>query len=401
MFEEWDETDPVDDWECRRARKILERQKNENPFVRNVPVQGETPEFVHGSWTLIVIPDTQRYTDLRSDPSQKILGETIKWIADNKESRNIKFVLQEGDITGGNSNNTLSPSGNNWKVASDAFTILEIAGIPYSLALGNHDYDINETTPKGASSREATHLNEFFPVSRYAAMSTFGGVFEEGKTENHFHLFSVGGKEYIVMTLELAPRDETLAWSNKILKQYSNHTALVNTHIYTYSDGSRYDWAAKGDSQVSNPHNKSYGISAPHDGTENLNDGQEMWDKFVSKHANVSMVFSGHVYWAGARQMAVGNLGNIVHEMVAAYHEPFAGDTDIMTDYIRLLEFQPDEKTVQVKTYSPRFNQYMTDGENQFVITLNGKYDPSLKPGTILSSTGFKCPGYPFLTNLK
>ena len=127
------------------------------------------------------------------------------------------------------------------------------------------------------------------------------------------------------MSLEWGPRDETLAWADGLLTQHSDRTALLTTHVYTYSDGSRYDWAAKGTAQEHNPHSDSYGFSTPHDGTENVNDGQEIWDKLVSKHANASMVFSGHLPWAGARQTAIGDHGNVVHEMVAAYHDPFNG----------------------------------------------------------------------------
>ncbi len=34
LFKAWDKNDPVDEWECERARRIEEIQKNENPFVK-------------------------------------------------------------------------------------------------------------------------------------------------------------------------------------------------------------------------------------------------------------------------------------------------------------------------------------------------------------------------------
>ena len=58
-----------------------------------------------------------------------------------------------------------------------------------------------------------------------------------------------------------------------------------------------------GTMQDYNPHCKSYAFSAPHDGTENVNDGEQLWRKLVSRYKNVGMVFSGHVKWAGARQV--------------------------------------------------------------------------------------------------
>ena len=34
LFKTWDQQDPVDEWECKRAARIEEIQKNENPFVK-------------------------------------------------------------------------------------------------------------------------------------------------------------------------------------------------------------------------------------------------------------------------------------------------------------------------------------------------------------------------------
>ncbi|MGD9133056.1 MAG: endonuclease [Desulfobacterales bacterium] len=38
LFKVWDLEDPVDEWECKRARRIEEIQKNENPFVKKACV---------------------------------------------------------------------------------------------------------------------------------------------------------------------------------------------------------------------------------------------------------------------------------------------------------------------------------------------------------------------------
>ena len=330
----------------------------------------DTPAFVPGSWTLVVMPDTQRYTDPVSDPTLQTFGQITQWIADNKQSRNIQFVLHEGDITMGNTDAT-------WQVASSAMTILDNAGVAYSMATGNHDHDQWEPAFQHSPGR-ATLLDNYFPVSRHQAMTTFGGTFESGKTENNYHLFSAGGKDYITIALEWGPRNEAVAWADNLLTQYSDRIGLIVTHAYTYIDGTRYDWAGKGVNQIGNPHSPFYGFSAPHDGTENVNDGEQLWQKLISKHANVEMVFSGHLLWTGARQVAIGDHGQRVHEMVAAYHDPYDGGPT--TGYVRLLEFNPDGQTVQVKTYSPKLDQYMTDDANQFVLHV----DSIPEPGTLV-----------------
>jgi calcineurin-like phosphoesterase family protein len=314
----------------------------------------DTPALEPGSWTLVVMPDTQRYTAETTDPGLKTFSTITQWIADNKETRNIRLVLHEGDITGGNVPAT-------WQIASDAMAILEKAGIPYCMVPGNHDHD--GSNPHKHAPNRNTLLNTYFPVSRYQKMATFGGTFEEGKTESSYHLFSAGDQDYLAVALEWGPRDEAVAWANGVLSKHPKRTALIVTHAYTYSDGTRYDWAAKETAQDYNPHCKSYAFSAPHNGTENVNDGEQLWQKLVSKHKNVRMVLSGHVAWAGARQTAIGAGGQTIHEMVAAYHDPPEG-------WIRLLEFRPDGRTVQVKTYSPCLDRFMTENAHQFVLDI-------------------------------
>jgi len=39
LFKIWDQEDPVDEWECKRARRIEEIQKNENPFVKKACIE--------------------------------------------------------------------------------------------------------------------------------------------------------------------------------------------------------------------------------------------------------------------------------------------------------------------------------------------------------------------------
>jgi len=39
--------------------------------------------------------------------------------------------------------------------------------------------------------------------------------------------------------------------------------------------------------------------------------------------------------------------------------------------YLRLVEFLPDGRTIQVRAYSPLRGAYKTDSQNQFTLTLN------------------------------
>src|SRR5205085_2879552 len=50
--------------------------------------------FVPGSWTLVVLPDTQIY----SESYPELFKDQTRWIVANKDRYNIKYVLHLGDI---------------------------------------------------------------------------------------------------------------------------------------------------------------------------------------------------------------------------------------------------------------------------------------------------------------
>ncbi len=303
--------------------------------------------FVPGSWSLAVLPDTQNYATFYPG----MFHLQTQWLVDNKDKYNIKYALQLGDVT--NHNTVIE-----WERASAAMAKLDNV-LPYAIVPGNHDY------AKGGADndRTTTLMNDYFPPTRFSKWPTFGGVMEQGRIENNFHIFQAGGQKWLVMGLEWGPRDHVLVWADEIINKYPDHKAIIITHAYLYSDSTRYDWAANGDAQRWNPHNyhesyKAGGI---------VNDGEQMWDKLVKKNKNVLMVVNGHVLNDGLGYLkSKADNGNDVHQMLVNFQmRPIGGES-----WLRMLEFLPDGKTVQVKNYCPLSDKYETDPESQFVMTL-------------------------------
>jgi len=275
--------------------------------------------WVAGSETVVVLPDTQRY----SQKYPKVFEAQTRWIADNYRKRNITYMLHLGDIT-------QSDIHSEWKVAKHCITMLD-GKTPYALAIGNHDY---------RGSRDKTLINEYFPPGKFEKWPTFGGVYKKGRIENHYHLTKIQGRKWIILSLEYGPRYAVLDWANKILTQHTDRLGMIVTHAYMFRNNVRYDHT-KG-KQRANP----YGF----DGEGS--DGQEMWDKVVRKHPNMMIVISGHVRTGGPQGSYLaskGDRGNVVHQMMTDYQKLPSGGKG----YLRLLEFLPDGKTVQVRTYSP------------------------------------------------
>lgn len=306
-----------------------------------------------GSWTLVLMPDTQIYAQTYP---QHFNAQT-QFIKDNAAALNIKYVLHEGDIV--NIANSLPQ----WTNARTALNKLN-GFVPYALAPGNHDY--------GGEGDNRTSLfhdaDKFGPTTPYATQPSIGGFFEAGKTDNSWHTFNSNGEDWIVFALEWGPRDAVVQWADQVAAAHPSHNGILVTHAYMYNDDTIYDWATKGSSQSWNPH--SYGIQNLPGG---VNDGQELWDKFVKKHENFKFVFNGHVLGDGTGKRAtLGDNGNVVHQILANYQFNTQGGQGDM----RLLEFKADGETVIVRTYSPSLDRYNTASDQQFTLNMTQLPEP-------------------------
>jgi len=277
----------------------------------------KTLPYHKGAATLVVIPDTEGYCRRRP----QIFNAMMQWVADNRDTRNIAGVLHVGDITNNNAKDE-------WINARKAMDIIE-GKVQYVLAAGNHDYD---HTPG-----RLTYMNEYFKVADQKNKPGFGEVFEPGKLENHYQFVTINSQKWIVLSLEMGPRKKVLAWANKVLARHKDQPAIILTHGYLYYGNVRYNHLRGG--QRASPYN-FYGEGA---------DGEMMWNQLVRKHANVMMVVCGHLssQYVGYRKDK-GDHGNMVHQMLVDYEKMRGG-----AGFLRVLEFLPDGKTVQVRTYSP------------------------------------------------
>jgi len=297
------------------------------------------------AFTVAALPDTQVYSE--SYPA--IFESQTGWIAQEAAARNIAFVVQEGDITNRN-----TPE--QWENAQQAMQLLD-GVVPYAIAPGNHDYGDNGS----ANSRE-TYLNDYFPVSNYENLPTFGGIYEPGHMDNSYHLFHAGGRDWIVIALEWGPRDPIVEWADGVLTEHWDRSAIIVTHAYLYFDDTRYDYINRPD-QLWNPH--SYPTADLPGGT---NDGEELWQELVRHHDNVVLFLNGHVLGDGAGRLSSrGDAGNTVHQMLANYQmRPQGGE-----GFMRLLEFGADGRTLHVRSYSPYLDAYLTDPQQEFVLLLD------------------------------
>jgi len=288
-------------------------------------------------FTVVALPDTQHY----SKYYPAIYAAQTRWIVQNAAAMNIQFVLGLGDIVDDGEQNF------QWQNADAAVRILDQAGMRYAMAIGNHDYMFGSV-----SSRDATLFNQYFGPLRYHGRSYYRGSYPAGSNENFWTVFDVAGVPYLVMLLETFPRDAALNWAASVLAANRDKQAIIVTHSYMFKDNSRI---GRCDSNTA----ASFGVAQD-------NDGDQMWSKFVSRQPNVFLVLNGHTNGAG-RRADIGTNGNLISQVLADYQDdPHGGN-----GWLRILKFRPALNLIEVRTYSPYLNQWLTDSNNQFTLKIH------------------------------
>ncbi len=264
-----------------------------------------------GTFSLIVLPDAQFYTTPSSGGLPEMFTSQTQWCVNNKTIRNIKYVSQVGDITDDNSNS-------GWQNANASMSLLDATppGIPYGIALGNHDYY-----------KPPTNYGTYFPISRFAGRPYYGGALD-ANNENHYEFFSSNGLDFIVINLSCGnqiPTTAQLTWADGLLKTYSTRRAIVVSHFVIYAG---------------NPALFS-------------TQGQALYDA-LKNNPNLFLMLGGHEYGEGIRSDTYN--GNTVYSLLADYQaEPYGGN-----GYLRILEFDPANNVIHVSSYSPYVNLYKT-----------------------------------------
>ena len=298
---------------------------------------GPAPDF-----TIIALPDTQFY----SRDLSPIFSQQTQWIVNNKALMNIVHVAHLGDcVENGNSFTS------EWDHANAAISLIEnpsttglIHGLPYGIAVGNHDQ-----TPSGNPAGNSTQLyNTYFGESRFLGRTYYGGHFGSNN-DNHFSLFSASGMDFIVIYLEFDPaaNPTVLAWADNLLKTHVNRRAIIVSHYIT---------------EPGDP--APFGLQ-----------GQAIYDA-LKGNGNLFLMLAGHRPEEG-RRTDIFN-GNTVHTLMSDYQ----GRANGGDGWLRILEFSPANNQIRVRTYSPSLNQFETDTDSEFTLSYDMTPNPNVPPVT-------------------
>ena len=299
----------------------------------SVKMEPGAPEPVPGAFTIAILPDTQYYAQTYPD----IFHKQTQWLADQAAKYQIKFVIQVGDVT-----ETAAEA--EWTVAQAAFKRLE-GKVPWASAPGNHDY--------GGKLQIHSRRSPFslaFPLASFQAMPTFGGVYDKqpDKTENQWHHFEAGGRKWLIIGLEYAPRVDVLRWAGDVAAAHLDHSVIIFTHAYLDPRTNERIKLQPGKPKAQAANDSS----SPPAEKPDLTQGEDLWRQVANKSPNVVMVLSGHASYTNHRA-SVAAAGQTVQEMVVDYQRDVNGGNG----WLRLLQILPDGETVRCQDYSPHIDQ--------------------------------------------
>lgn len=305
-------------------------------------------------FTIVVMPDTQYYTEVQWKTDQYFEGQT-KWIVEHQKDQHIAFVSHVGDLQqdgdllrmdarqhdeeakkvmattqpGDHPANTFQ-----WVRADAAMKILDDSGIPYVAVAGNHDYLHWDRKTLPDFYIKYFGPQRFAGKSWYIASSPASPRFPAGM--NSAQLFHAGPYTFLSIGLQYAPDNWDLRWAQKVVDEHPGVPTFITTHAYLTNKG--YD-----------------------------KDRMNIWDQFVRKNPQVFMTINGHV---NGHNLIVrkDDAGLEVVQILVDYQDLKVPGYANGGAYMRLMRFYPKENKIDVKTYSPVTKQYLTNDKDQFTV---------------------------------
>jgi len=269
-------------------------------------------------FSIVFIPDPQNYT---TSPQYDSYKHETQWIVNNRAARNIQFAIHLGDIT--NHDTAVE-----YAVADAAHKVLDDAGFPYSITIGNH-----ELYPSAEVYKRDTLYAQYFGPQRFAGKSFWGGSYDSSNI-NNYTFFEASGLKFMVVSLEFAPRKDVVTWANKVIQNYPDRRVIVATHCHMDANAEHATGCADGYNMV---------------GREPV----DLWEELIQRHSNIFMSVSGHIQGVSYRQRT-GNNGNVVHEILNDFQsEPVLGNGSALGNgWLRVLTFKPTQNQIDVETIS-------------------------------------------------
>lgn len=317
------------------------------------------------TWTLCVIPDTQRLA--ANNPTA--YNTMMQWIVDNATTEDIRMVMHVGDYC------NLGSSSTEWSRTDTAVNRLH-GNVPFIHCAGNHDYDDDA---KGTYSRKTTNWEAVFPYTDWTSYDWYIGSYEN-ITTNMAATLQIGQYSYLFLTSEFWARQDAMDWAQTQIDDNPTDRVIWITHALTAPDGNFETDASDGTvgGQAGVP--QFYGV-CNFSTDADCKTGVELRDEFLKVNENIILACCGHdvagsdvpagqgtVGQTAYSKTTVTTYGNTINTHLFNYQNASA-NTYANSAYLRLYKFDHSDNTCDVTTYNPVQDTNLTDAQNQFTFT--------------------------------
>jgi hypothetical protein len=250
-------------------------------------------------FTVAVLPDTQYLLDEGGTDPEPV-RETLRYLA----RAGVVFMAQLGDLTE-------HGTATEMRTADRVY----VPRMPYSVLAGNHDIDSGTDDQRG----DSEYLRTFGPA-RFARVPTYRGSSPGGY--NSYHVFTAGGREWLVLAMDWRVSDTGLRWAQKVLRDHPHLPVILTTHDLAWADDA---------------------------GHATLSDhGQRLWDRLIRGNDQIFLALGGH-YWPPGRVTLQNDHGHDVHVHITNYQDRYYGGAGM----VRLYAFDLARDVIDVQTLSP------------------------------------------------
>ncbi len=311
--------------------QYLSSPKSNNPNDGDSENSADSnPDFV-----IIGLPDTQYYSEDDGHGQIETFIAQTDWIVQNRAAKNIVYVAHLGDCVENADDST------EWIRAVDAMDNLEDPatttlsdGIPYGIAVGNHDqFDEGSAVVEDSTTKL---YNKYFGFTRFSGRDYYGGHYS-GDNDNHFDKFEVGTLKFVVVYIEYnAHLDEPAAldWADSILAANADRHGILVSHKLLSSNGQFGD------------------------------DADSIYSR-VRDNANLFLMLCGHNTSKNSESRLIKTRGGDSTDVVTlmSNYQHFANGGD---GWLRIMKFSPVDSKIYVKTYSPTRVAFRTGSDSEF-----------------------------------
>ncbi len=295
------------------------------------------------AYSIAFIPDTQYMVS----KFPKRFEPIYDYILENKDKKNIKYVVGLGDMTDANSTKE-------WDMVKEQIDRLN-GVIPYSIIRGNHDGRAGDAK---FDSIFAQNTSDY-----YKHVAANGGFYKQNSVKNTYLLFEENNVKYMILNLDYGIGEDVLKWADKVISEHPDHRVMIVTHAWLNINAEPYtasDWAS--------PSSEVPGSVNP----------DQMWQKHFKKHANIDMIICGHT---NSDQVLVtpviGDNGNTVYQILI---DGQYADISIFNGLglVGLMYFTEDGRFAKIEYYSTAYNRYYYEGHTDIHLDLDAVASDSI-----------------------